>query len=195
MWQELIFGMDTCQVCNEDPDVPSLWHLAEELVVQEIDHDRIRLIVEDREHGKLVYIVGDEANGMYFNLANPNHNIDMLRDWGMVCGFVYDHRKKRLTLHLADFGAFKGFIFQPTEEDPHPLTPTLVETMGGGIECPKCGNGNAMLEEYVEVRQFKCRDCHHIVPRKGTLLIRKKLKAEGMGIYSEYVEVQRTILK
>ena len=64
--------------------------------------------------------------------------------------------------------------------------------------CPKCGNGNAMLdyvtffdEEKINIEYYKCRDCGFQVFDYEAILVFTKLDKPGMGHLSTYTEVKR----
>lgn len=66
--------------------------------------------------------------------------------------------------------------------------------------CPKCGNGNAMLNHfdqrhYVETDEcrhtYYCRDCECEFPETECILVYMQLDKPGMGKNSTYTEIKR----
>lgn len=62
--------------------------------------------------------------------------------------------------------------------------------------CPRCGNGNAMLdradfvEDHLKITYY-CRDCEFEVEAENVVHIQTELDKEGMGAASTYSETDR----
>ena len=64
--------------------------------------------------------------------------------------------------------------------------------------CPKCGNGNAMLEKRQWIEEinnydeiYYCRDCGYEIDFEFVELVFMNLDKKGMGDLSTYTEVRR----
>jgi tRNA(Ile2) C34 agmatinyltransferase TiaS len=65
----------------------------------------------------------------------------------------------------------------------------MIIRTGSAPICPRCDNGNAMLDK--DQAYLQCRDCGYEIHKSKCVLVYTELDKPGMGMNSTYTEVGR----